>query len=92
MLSLDTPSLLHAMTSLYEIHCYQGEVFQYVVARTNKLSEEKVREDVKKMNHALGSEIHKRGIKYVFAVAANSRAVSDLRVQKKQMNDISDKP
>jgi hypothetical protein len=82
MLPLDALRLLHAMPSIYEIHCYQGEVFQYVVATTNKLSEEKVREDVKKMNHALGSEIHRKGIKYVFAVAANSKAARDLREQK----------
>ena len=33
------------MAQLYEIHCYQEDAFQYVVARTNKFSEEKVKKD-----------------------------------------------
>jgi hypothetical protein len=60
------------MTRLYEIHCYQGDIFQYVVARTTRLSEEKVREDVEKMNHALASE--KKGMRYVFVAPTNSKA------------------
>ncbi len=69
------------MTTIYEIHCYQGDTFQYVVARTSKLSEEKVREDVKRMNHALGSEIYRKGIKYVLVASTNSKAAGDNREQ-----------
>ncbi len=80
------------MVILYEIHCYQGEVFQYVVARTSKLSEEKVREDVEKMNHALRSEINGKGIRYVFVLASNSRSIGDVREQTKQIKSISVEP
>ena len=53
--------------NVYEIHRYQNENFQYVVARTNKNSEEHVRKDVEKMNAMLSNEMKAQGIKYVFA-------------------------
>ena len=77
------------MIRLYEIHCYQGDVFQYVVARTSKHSEDKVREDVEKMNHALGSEIHRKDIKYVFVAATNSRVAGDIREQNSRTKSVS---
>ena len=80
------------MARVYEIHCYQEEVFQYVVAKTNKLSEEKVREDVDKMNQALGSEINRKGIKYIFVVSANSRSIGEVREQNKKFKGILIKP
>ena len=55
------------MALLYEIHCYHEDVFQYVVARTNKFSEEKVKKDVEQMNNMLNSELRSKGIRYVFA-------------------------
>ena len=55
------------MAQLYEIHCYQEDTFQYVVARTNKFPEEKVRKDVEQMNNMLSSELIRKGIRYVFA-------------------------
>ncbi len=77
------------MTYLYEIHCYQGDTFQYVVARTARLSEEKVRQDVEKMNHALGSEIYRKGMKYVFVAATNSKAAGDIREQNNRTKTVS---
>ena len=59
------------MAQFYEIHCYQEDVFQYVVARTNKFSEEKVKKDVDQMNNMLSSELIRKGIRYVFAGGAD---------------------
>jgi hypothetical protein len=58
--------------NVYEIHRYQNENFQYVVARTNKSSEEHVRKDVEKMNAMLSNEMKAQGIKYVFATGSMS--------------------
>jgi len=55
------------MVESFEIHCYQEDTFQYVVARTNKWSEEKVKTDVQRMNNMLSSELKIKGIRYVFA-------------------------
>lgn len=52
--------------NVYEIHRYQSDQFQYVVARTNKHSETKVRDDVEKMNSMLSEEFKSQGIKYIF--------------------------
>ena len=59
------------MAQFYEIHCYQEDVFQYVVARTNKFSEEKVKKDIEQMNNMLSSELIRKGIRYVFAGGAD---------------------
>jgi len=59
------------MAQSYEIHCYQEDVFQYVVARTNKFSEEKVKKDIEQMNNMLSSELIRKGIRYVFAGGAD---------------------
>lgn len=56
------------MKDVYEIHKYQNGELKYVVARTNKHSEEKVRSDVQKMNDMLSEEFRSQGINYVFAV------------------------
>jgi hypothetical protein len=56
------------LKDVYEIHKYQKGEFQYVVARTNKHSEEKVRDDVNKMNNMLSEEFKSQGINYTFAV------------------------
>ena len=58
--------------NVYEIHRYQNENFQYVVARTNKNSEEHVRKDVEKMNAMLSNEMKAQGIRYVFATGSMS--------------------
>lgn len=53
---------------VFEIHKYRGNELQYVVARTNKHSEEYVRNDVEKMNSLLTPEMKAEGIRYVFAL------------------------
>jgi hypothetical protein len=60
------------VVNVYEIHRYENENFQYVVARTNKNGEEQVRRDVEKMNAMLSNEMKTRGIKYVFATGSMS--------------------
>jgi hypothetical protein len=73
------------MAQLYEIHCFQEGVFQYVVARTNKFSEEKVKKDVEQMNNMLNSELIKKGIRYVFAGGADA-PIGYKHNRKKQQN------
>jgi hypothetical protein len=53
---------------VFEIHKYKGDAFMYIVARTNKHSEEYVRDDVEKMNNMLTPEMRGEGIRYVFAL------------------------
>ena len=57
---------------VYEIHKYEQDRFQCVVARTNKYDEEKIREDTEKMNSMLCQEAKSQGIRYIFATAAIS--------------------
>ena len=56
--------------NVYEIHRYQHDNFQYVVARTNKYTEEQVRKDIEKMNEMLSDESKSQGIRYVFAIGS----------------------
>jgi hypothetical protein len=60
------------MRLIYEIHKYQQDSFQYVVASTNKYSETKVKNDVERMNSMLNESMRTMGIKYVFAVTDTS--------------------
>ena len=53
---------------VFEIRKYRGEAFMYIVARTNKHSEDYVRGDVEKMNNMLTPEMKAEGIRYVFAL------------------------
>ena len=53
---------------VFEIHKYRGEELQYVVARTNKHSEDYVKSDVEKMNSLLTPEMKAEGIRYVFVL------------------------
>jgi len=59
-------------TIVYEIHRYQHDNFEYVVARTNKYTEEQVKNDVERMNEMLSDEAKSQGIKYVFAMGSRS--------------------
>jgi hypothetical protein len=59
------------MINVYEIHRYAGDDFQYVVARTNKYAEEKIRKDVERMNAMLSDELKAQGIRYVFAIGSS---------------------
>lgn len=60
------------MASVYEIHRYHHDDFQYAVARTSKYSDERVRKDVDKMNSLLSNEMRAQGIRYVFATGSMS--------------------
>lgn len=53
---------------VFEIHKYKGDAFMYIVARTNKHSEEYVRGDVEKMNDMLTPEMKAEGLRYAFAL------------------------
>lgn len=53
---------------VFEIHKYRNESFMYIVARTNKHSEEYVRGDVDRMNGMLTPEMRSDGIRYAFAL------------------------
>lgn len=56
----------------YEIHRYDDGIFQYVVTRTNKYSEHKVREDVNRMNQMLTEALKSKGTRYEFMVGSTS--------------------
>ena len=58
------------MPDIYEIHRYQNDSFQYIVATTNKHSEEHVKQDVDHFNAILSHEMKSQGIKYVFAMGS----------------------
>ena len=61
------------MANSFEIHRYAGDYFQYIVARTNKYAEEKIRKDVERMNAMLSDELKNfQGIRYVFAVGSST--------------------
>jgi hypothetical protein len=64
----------------YEIHRYQHDNFEYIVAKTNKYSEENVRKDVEKMNAMLTDEMRVRGVKYVFAIGS----ITDVNKQQRK--------
>ena len=72
---------------VFEIHRYRGEELQYVVARTNKHTEDYVRSDVEKMNSLLTPEMKAEGIRYVFAlgtVDSMTRKTGDRKRVKKE--------
>ena len=75
--------------NVYEIHRYQNENFQYVVARTNKNSEEQVRKDVEKMNAMLSDEMKAQGIKYVFATGSMSDMIKQRGKKSKKEEQLS---
>jgi len=60
------------MGVIYEIHKYQLNDFQYVVASTNKYFETKVKNDVDRMNCMLNESLKTMGIRYVFVVSDTS--------------------
>jgi hypothetical protein len=70
--------------NVYEIHRYQHDNFQYVVARTNKYTEEQIKQDIKKMNEMLSEEAKSQGIRYVFAIGSMSDMIKQ-RTKKTHM-------
>lgn len=69
---------------VFEIHRYRGDEFQYVVARTNKHSEDYVKKDVEKMNGLLSPEMKADGIRYVFALGTVDSMVKKTGEKKKK--------
>ena len=72
------------MINVYEIHRYAGDDFQYVVARTNKYAEEKIRKDVERMNAMLSDELKAQGIRYVFAIASSTTDIIKHQASKQE--------
>jgi hypothetical protein len=72
------------MTNVYEIHRYAGDDFQYIVARTNKYAEEKIRKDVERMNAMLSDELKSQGVRYVFAVGSSTAEMIRDKAGKKE--------
>ena len=70
--------------NVYEIHKYQSDQFQYVVARTNKHSETKVKEDVERMNSMLSDEFKSQGIKYIFSVGTMADFMKSVSKRQKE--------
>jgi len=70
------------MGVIFEIHKYQLEDFQYVVASTNKYSETKVKNDVDRMNCMLNESLKTMGIRYVFVVSDTSDSLYKERKKK----------
>ena len=70
------------MGLVYEIHKYQHDDFQYVVARTNKYSENKVKNDVERMNGMLNESLKTMGLRYVFVISDTSDSLYKERKKK----------
>jgi hypothetical protein len=70
------------MGIIYEIHKYQHDDFQYVVASTNKYPENKVKNDVERMNSMLNESLRTMGIRYVFTVSDTSDSLYKERKRK----------
>jgi hypothetical protein len=70
------------MGDMYEIHKYQHNDFQYVVASTNKYSEEKVKNDVERMNAMLNESLKTMGLRYVFVISDTSDSLYKERKKK----------
>ena len=70
------------MGDMYEIHKYQHDDFQYVVASTNKYSENKVKCDVERMNGMLNETLKTMGIRYVFVICDTSDSLYKERKKK----------
>ena len=60
------------MAVIYEIHKYQNDDFQYVVASTNTYTDFNVKNDVDRMNSMLNESLRTSGIRYVFAISDTS--------------------
>jgi hypothetical protein len=70
------------MGVIFEIHKYQHDDFQYVVASTNKYSESKVRCDVERMNAMLNESLKTMGMRYVFVISDTSDSLFKERKKK----------
>jgi hypothetical protein len=77
------------MANSFEIHRYAGDDFQYIVARTNKYTEGKIRKDVERMNAMLSDELKAQGIRYVFAVGSSTTEMIRDKASKKERKPTS---
>jgi hypothetical protein len=77
------------MPDTFEIHRYENDIFQYIVASTDKYSEEKIRKDITQMNEMMSESLKLRGIKYVFAIGspANLSKGNNKKRKTRQPND-----
>jgi hypothetical protein len=64
------------MVESYEIHRYQNDTFQYVVATTNKHTEDYVRRDVERLNAIMSNEIRSQGIRYVLSTGSTQKSAN----------------
>ncbi len=69
---------------VFEIHKYQNGELKYVVARTNKHTEAKVRNDVERMNDMLSEEFKSKGISYVFALGTMADYMKNVGKKQKE--------
>jgi hypothetical protein len=60
------------------------------VARTHKYTEEKVHQDVKRMNEMLSAELRESGVRYVFAI--EDMSVSNKKISTKYLHQQSKNP
>jgi hypothetical protein len=76
----------------YEIHRYQNDTFQYIVATTNKHIEEDVRRDVEHFNAILSNEIRSQGVRYVFAVGSAQKGANkkNIKCEKEKLENTAD--
>ena len=70
--------------NVYEIHRYQHDNFQHVVARTKNHTEEYVKKDVEKMNSILSDKLKAQGIKYVFAMGSMTDIINQRTKKSKE--------
>ena len=78
------------MADSYEIHRYQNDSFQYIVATTNKHAEEHVRQDVDHFNSILSNEMKSQGIKYVFAIGSTQKGANKKNNNKNEDEKIAE--
>ena len=70
------------MIESYEIHRYQNDTFQYVVATTNKHTEEYVRRDVERFNAIMSNEIRSQGIRYVLSTGSTQKSANKKNIKR----------
>ena len=70
------------MIESYEIHRYQNDAFQYVVATTNKHTEEYVRRDVERFNAIMSNEIRSQGIRYVLSTGSTQKSANKKNIKR----------
>jgi len=73
--------------NVYEIHRYQNDNFQHVVARTNNHTEEHVKKDVEKMNSILSDKLKAQGVKYVFATGSMTDIITNQPTKRARKKD-----